>query len=541
MSNTRHQKFRNFLTERFTNVAVEIFAEVEAIVEAYYEDNKRLRNILHMVLNPEIQLPRIDVSQYTGATTDVREQPPELKVDLVISEPKPKKLKEEQIEYDISSGSEQRQGPREVDNFVTQDSCVKREPEEDDSNMPCITNSYHVNVAEFNPDSSFTLSGDEANYEPGDWFSLGSEAVTDCPQLPRSEDGTCESQEAQNHNKKLMKKKSKRSLQKTMLELPRMMPYKSFVPTPTDCKSFLARLTEAYKDVPDDKKPLITKMGLTEDVELVDCAFGQVPKGCPLSYQCPVPSSQDYKTYDDAPPRPLLPLSYHALEPVLALPTLNAKEQEHMNIMQITWEAARSLEHSTRKCKELVEEMCKLRLTTRFREICKLKPGRSHADHLIFKIQKGFPKYKVSPVDEEMKAEALREYCRQLSVNWSPCGFVVHPNAPWLGAQPDGLVYDPNENPNFGLVHIKCINSRSFIDCGFLVFKDGVLQLKKNHSYYWHIQAEMMVTGTSWCDLLVFSREDLLVQRIYRDTVFINTMKKKLTDFFFYYYLPSLF
>lgn len=62
MSNTRHQKFRNFLTERFTNVAVEIFAEVEAIVEAYYEDNKRLRNILHMVLNPEIQLPRIGVS-----------------------------------------------------------------------------------------------------------------------------------------------------------------------------------------------------------------------------------------------------------------------------------------------------------------------------------------------------------------------------------------------------------------------------------------------------------------------------------------------
>lgn len=59
MSNTRLQTFRSFLTERFTTVAVEIFGEVETIVEAYYEENKRLRNVLQMVLNPEIKLPRI--------------------------------------------------------------------------------------------------------------------------------------------------------------------------------------------------------------------------------------------------------------------------------------------------------------------------------------------------------------------------------------------------------------------------------------------------------------------------------------------------
>ncbi len=62
MSDTRHQNFRSFLTERFTAVAVEIFGEVESIVEAYYEENKRLRTILHMVLDPEIKLPRIGLS-----------------------------------------------------------------------------------------------------------------------------------------------------------------------------------------------------------------------------------------------------------------------------------------------------------------------------------------------------------------------------------------------------------------------------------------------------------------------------------------------
>lgn len=318
-----------------------------------------------------------------------------------------------------------------------------------------------------------------------------------------------------------------------------MMPDKSFIPLP-DCQSFLARLTEAFKDLPDDKKPLITKMDLTTNVELVDCAFGKVPKGCPLSYQCPLPSSKDYRSHDDAPSRPLLPLSDCMLVPVSALPPLSAKEQEHMNVMQITWDAAHSLEHSTRRCKESVEDLRKLRLTTRFREICKLKPGRSNAEQLIFKMQKGVSKCKTAKIEEEMKAEALREYCENLCVNWYPCGLVVHPNAPWLGAVPDGLVYDPKENPSYGLVHIKCISFQSFTECGFLVCQKGVLQVKTNHSCYWHIQGEMMVTGTSWCDLFVFSKKDLLVQRIYRDSAMINVMKKKLHDFFFCHYLPAL-
>lgn len=62
MSNTKLQTFRSYLTERFTTVAVEIFGEVETIVEAYYEENKRLRSALHMVLNPEIKIPRIGLS-----------------------------------------------------------------------------------------------------------------------------------------------------------------------------------------------------------------------------------------------------------------------------------------------------------------------------------------------------------------------------------------------------------------------------------------------------------------------------------------------
>ncbi|XP_075952219.1 uncharacterized protein LOC142954829 [Anarhichas minor] len=791
MSNVRLQHFRSFLTERFTSVAVDIFGEIETIVEAYYEENKHLRNVLHMVLNPEIKLPRIDVPHYTGAATDVREEPPELnithytgaatdvreqppelnithytgaasdvreqppelnithytgaatdvreqppelnithytgaasdvreqppelnithytgaatdvreqppelsnKVDPEISEPLPKKPKEEQIEHEISLGSEQQQlepgevgnfifreqppqlnithytgaatdvreqppelsnkvdpelsgplpkkpkeeqidhdislgseqqqqqlEPGEVGNFIFREQPpelnithytgaatdvreqppelsnkvdpelsgplpkkpkeeqidhdislgseqqqqqlepgvvgnfilnVKSDPkeEEEETSMPCIIDSFHVRVVEVNSDSPGILSADEDEDcyadEDEDCYAAASDTseprVPDLPQLPSSEESTSRSRELQKRDKKsgTGSTKPRWSLQKTMLELPRMATHQSFLPAPTDCRSFLTRLTEAFKNFPDDKKPLITKMGLTEDVELVDCAFGKGPKGCSLSYRCPVPSERDYRIHINEPPRPLLPLAEHRLKPMPVVPTLSAKEQAHMDVMQITWEAAHLLEQSTRGHKEEEEKLRTLRLTSRFKEVCKLKPGRTNAQHLLFKIQKGLPRCKAAQIEEEMKAEALREYCKHLCVNWSPCGFVIHPNAPWLGALPSGLVYDPKETPSFGLVHVKFTGFRSFIECKFLFYPDGILQLKSTHSHYWQIQGEMMVTGTEWCDLLVFSREDMLVQRIYRDDAMINVMKKKLDDFFYYYYLPCL-
>ncbi|XP_010784509.1 plastin-1-like [Notothenia coriiceps] len=70
MSNTKLLHLRSFLTERLTTAAVEIFGEIETIVEAYYEENKRLRNVLHMVLNPEIKLSKIEYCNTTGTTEE---------------------------------------------------------------------------------------------------------------------------------------------------------------------------------------------------------------------------------------------------------------------------------------------------------------------------------------------------------------------------------------------------------------------------------------------------------------------------------------
>lgn len=308
-----------------------------------------------------------------------------------------------------------------------------------------------------------------------------------------------------------------------------------------DSQSFLERLTAAFKDIPDDKKPLITKLGLTKNrgVGTVNCAFGKAPKRRPVSSQRHVQSSRDYKMYDDAPPRPLIPLNRFKLEPVANLPTLSAEEQRHVDVlMELTWETAYNVEQVTCRHRESIARFQKLRLTNHFREICTLRPGQSNVEHLLFKIKKEEQTCKSTQMKEDLKGEALQLYCRNMSTNWYLCGLVLHPSAPWLGALPDGLVYDPNEVPNFGLVHVKWTRQESFVKSKYLICKDGVLHLKKTNSLYWQVQGEMMVTGTSWCDLLLLSEKDILIQRIYRDRRIIKDMKKKLDDFFFYFYLP---
>lgn len=61
----------------------------------------------------------------------------------------------------------------------------------------------------------------------------------------------------------------------------------------------------------------------------------------------------------------------------------------------------------------------------------------------------------------ELEADAIWEYCQIKRVNHYPCGFVIHPDSPWLGASPDGLIFDPSEPYQFGLIEMKCPNVKT--------------------------------------------------------------------------------
>lgn len=71
----------------------------------------------------------------------------------------------------------------------------------------------------------------------------------------------------------------------------------------------------------------------------------------------------------------------------------------------------------------------------------------------------------------DMEFEVAREYRRMK--NYTPCGLVIHPDAPWLGTLPDGLIFDPFAQPPHGLVEIKCPNVKNYVDCKYLQMQDG--------------------------------------------------------------------
>lgn len=62
-------------------------------------------------------------------------------------------------------------------------------------------------------------------------------------------------------------------------------------------------------------------------------------------------------------------------------------------------------------------------------------------------------------------------------------GFVVHPDEPHLGTSPDGRVYDPTENPPFGLAEVKCPDVDDISQVTHIQFDNGQAKLKESHKY----------------------------------------------------------
>ena len=102
----------------------------------------------------------------------------------------------------------------------------------------------------------------------------------------------------------------------------------------------------------------------------------------------------------------------------------------------------------------------------------------------------------------------------------------------------DGVVFDPSENPPFGLLEIKCPNIKSYVDCPYLKMSGGSLQLRRQHKYYWQVQGQILLTGLEWCGFVVCVQEDMLVERIHKNLdVMLNIRDQG--DLFFFLQLPT--
>ncbi|XP_076841765.1 uncharacterized protein LOC143485935 isoform X1 [Brachyhypopomus gauderio] len=225
-----------------------------------------------------------------------------------------------------------------------------------------------------------------------------------------------------------------------------------------------------YAGMKADSLPLICTMNISPDKPLVDSIFGKVQVGSVLSYQQPPPPSDSVVIHEDAPPFPSLPLECYHLSPPEYSFVPTHQEQLHLSSLSVTLSQSHLIEKATRSQSATPEwhSLRRERVTaSHFREVSHVR-GPGAAESLAERIIRGTRQTAHMKRGLEMETGALKDYADLKNLNLTKCGLVIHPDASWLGASPDGLVYDPLERPSFGLVEIKCPNTQSYVDCKFL-------------------------------------------------------------------------
>ena len=131
-------------------------------------------------------------------------------------------------------------------------------------------------------------------------------------------------------------------------------------------------------------------------------------------------------------------------------------------------------------------------------------------------------------------AYLLRKRSDGSPVNVRSCGLVLHTQFKFLGASPDGMVYDTSSlQGQYGLLEVKCpykpyLNKKTVLqaceeDSSFCCSaKDGLIQLKRTHHYFCQVQGQMAICAVKWCDFFVYVGEDHFLQRVVFDEVFWN-------------------
>lgn len=126
------------------------------------------------------------------------------------------------------------------------------------------------------------------------------------------------------------------------------------------------------------------------------------------------------------------------------------------------------------------------------------------------------------------------------------CGLVVDPGCPWLGASPDRVVWDPEEQEPHGIVEIKCPYSMKDLKepCiqGSCLIKDnnGTYRLNRTHCYYYQVLGQMAIAGVTWGDFVVYAPQFLVVERIRFNESEWKKCRMKLDSFYFSTLLPYL-
>ncbi|XP_051562486.1 putative helicase mov-10-B.1 isoform X2 [Myxocyprinus asiaticus] len=147
----------------------------------------------------------------------------------------------------------------------------------------------------------------------------------------------------------------------------------------------------------------------------------------------------------------------------------------------------------------------------------------------------------------EKEATARKDYIEQTSKGHANffarlSGLVVHPDYLYLGASPDGIV--SCSCCGRGTLEIKCPYkyreglNRCNEDPQFCL--DTTWQLKRNHPYYYQVQLQIFVCDVQYSDFVVWTKQDMVINRIERDEDLLQRALPKAEQLFLGHLLPEL-
>lgn len=128
-------------------------------------------------------------------------------------------------------------------------------------------------------------------------------------------------------------------------------------------------------------------------------------------------------------------------------------------------------------------------------------------------------------------------------------GLVIHPDYPYLGASPDGVISCSCCEP--GLIEIKCPykyrnespiadNALSHPNYCLIKEENGTIHLSHNHEYYHQIQAQIAICESQYCDFICWTTQDMHIERILPEYNFMDDSVPILKSFFCDYILPEI-
>ena len=243
--------------------------------------------------------------------------------------------------------------------------------------------------------------------------------------------------------------------------------------------------------------------------------------------------------------------------------TLNRTITEFLKSLEIDEAEARQIERDTieQRNSPYWFEVRRFRLTSSvFGTVFRRKPD-TPPDKLVLRIlrQENFTS---QPTEWGIANEsvAIEAYKKKQQENGHPdltvckAGFVISTMYPYLGATPDGTVYDPSSpNQPYGYVEVKCSYTQRNVTpieaCSSPGFCCNVksnggkqcISLRREHPYFCQVQGQMAIGQRPWCDFVVHTTKGTEIQRINFDQTFWESkLQPALTSFYTNYVVHEI-